>query len=522
MIIVFDIDDVTGDMMIELVRVYNTTYGDWLCLLDITEWDITRFVYSYVGRDGFWALLTPELYDSVKPMPGAIEGIERLREAGHRVAFKTAANRRHPGRKLTWLMDWSLLPEDPNWSDDYMEVKDVGLIRADVLVTDNPHELEAFNGTAILYDRPWNQSKEWPARAQNWKDLVRMILDLAGEDPKGPEGIEKYYEVNPLEALPGWDWRQSVEFKPFLDTLERMGHGIPVTYQRTFFNQPTPAPVYPGGVPSSGHDEVSFNKLLEAALPNAIARDTRFSAVPSDDLPWNIFSDQDGTWGLCHDQSEEAINTTEGVYKKVGGYWYKKEPKPEPMPAWAALPLAADKPPEHIVLDGCLYQRSDWGGAFTANLPGEHFRMIDGVIYERIYEPGTKPNATIEGGALPEKIQATNLIPGIGPDAPATINVHGGRQSALPYRFDLVDPTVLFALAEILATGAAKYGEWNWRRIGVNDNLNHALSHIYAYLAGDHQDDHLGHAFCRLMFAKSCADNPDLLGLMEPKEPEAK
>jgi hypothetical protein len=25
--------------------------------------------------------------------------------------------------------------------------------------------------------------------------------------------------------------------------------------------------------------------------------------------------------------------------------------------------------------------------------------------------------------------------------------------------------------------------------------------HILAYLAGDKQDDHLGHAFCRMMFA---------------------
>jgi 5'(3')-deoxyribonucleotidase len=441
---------------------------------------VTKFIWEHVGKEGFWALLTPDLYDKVRPMPGAPEGVERLREAGHRIVFKTAANRKHAGRKLTWLMEHSFLPEDPFWSEDYIEAKDVSLLRGDVLVTDNPHEVEKFDGTAILYDRPWNLSKEWPARAQNWEELVPMIMDLAGKDQK-PEGVGRYYAINPLETLPEWDWRQSAEFQPLVNTLERMGNGIRVTYQR----------------------------------PRVI------------ETPMELRVEDGETWRLDEGPDRQFFSTGEGRYRLFDGHWYKREPKPEPMPAWAALPLAADKPPETIMMDGYPYQRSNWGGAYTANLPGEHFRYEDGVIYERVYGPGTEPNAVIEGGALPDVVAkvgdiAPGMIPGIGPDAPATINAQGGRQSALPYRFDLVDPTVMFVLAEILAGGAAKYGKWNWRRIGVNDNLNHALSHIYAYLAGDRQDDHLGHAFCRLHFAKSLESNPDPLGLMTPREPEAK
>ena len=110
-----------------------------------------------------------------------------------------------------------------------------------------------------------------------------------------------------------------------------------------------------------------------------------------------------------------------------------------------------------------------------------------------------------------------DMISGVGKDAPMAVNAAGGKQSHLPYRFDIVDPTVMFVLARILAEGDAKYGTFNWRKIGVNENLNHALCHIFAYLAGDVQDDHLGHAFCRLMFAKSKEYNPDPRGLMEPK-----
>ncbi|HMN11176.1 MAG TPA: DUF5664 domain-containing protein [Bellilinea sp.] len=86
-----------------------------------------------------------------------------------------------------------------------------------------------------------------------------------------------------------------------------------------------------------------------------------------------------------------------------------------------------------------------------------------------------------------------------------TENEQGGRQSHLPYRFDLIDAKALFRMAEICHSGAEKYGEWNWKKIGIDDNLNHAIAHIYAYLGGDQQDDHLGHAFTRLMFALTLA-----------------
>jgi hypothetical protein len=92
-------------------------------------------------------------------------------------------------------------------------------------------------------------------------------------------------------------------------------------------------------------------------------------------------------------------------------------------------------------------------------------------------------------------------IKGIDQDAPTVANERGGKQSHLPYRFDLLEPQALFRVAEILASGADKYGEWNWLELSVEEILNHAIAHIYAYLAGDHQDDHLGHAACRLHMA---------------------
>lgn len=88
------------------------------------------------------------------------------------------------------------------------------------------------------------------------------------------------------------------------------------------------------------------------------------------------------------------------------------------------------------------------------------------------------------------------------------INKQGGSQSKLVYRFDLFDPVAMFRLASILHQGAEKYGDNNWRKISQADHINHALTHINAYLGEqlyglppDAQEDHLGHALCRIMFA---------------------
>ena len=97
----------------------------------------------------------------------------------------------------------------------------------------------------------------------------------------------------------------------------------------------------------------------------------------------------------------------------------------------------------------------------------------------------------------------------LSPDAPVTENALGGKQSETPYAFHMLPPEAMFAAAQTAGYGAKKYGETfsdrNYVKIQTEDHLNHALQHVYAYLAGDKQDDHLPHAIVRLMFAYDTA-----------------
>ena len=89
------------------------------------------------------------------------------------------------------------------------------------------------------------------------------------------------------------------------------------------------------------------------------------------------------------------------------------------------------------------------------------------------------------------------VILGVQPDVPTEVNENGGRQSATPYAFHFLPPHALFAAAEVAKYGAEKYGETllnrNYKKIPPEEHVNHAIQHLFAYLAGD--------AILRAMFA---------------------
>jgi hypothetical protein len=86
-------------------------------------------------------------------------------------------------------------------------------------------------------------------------------------------------------------------------------------------------------------------------------------------------------------------------------------------------------------------------------------------------------------------------------DEETHVNAAGGAQSKLPIRPRLIPPEALIRLGEVVAFGAGKYAENNWRRIPYQDHIDHALYHLFSLLDGDTTDDHLGHALTRLAFA---------------------
>lgn len=91
----------------------------------------------------------------------------------------------------------------------------------------------------------------------------------------------------------------------------------------------------------------------------------------------------------------------------------------------------------------------------------------------------------------------------------------GARSSKLDVRYDLIPLPGLKRVALTCAEGAEKYGVDNWKKgIPTEVNINHALNHIYLFLEGNTDEDHLAHAAWRLLAAMSLEESSSDAPLM--------
>ena len=105
----------------------------------------------------------------------------------------------------------------------------------------------------------------------------------------------------------------------------------------------------------------------------------------------------------------------------------------------------------------------------------------------------------------------------LSPQAEIVTNEAGGKQSDTGTAFHYADPLAMLALAKVLDYGAKRYDRDNWRLIEEEEHINHAITHLFAYMAGDEQDDHLEHALCRVHMALARKLRPSYLGHAEAK-----
>lgn len=177
--IAVDVDGVVAALHAEWVRRYNEAFDDTFTLERWTTWDIASLVKPECGARYFDILRHDDLYDHVEPMLHALEGVEALREAGHRVVFCTATGVHQAGKKLLWLERHGFLDLVHDGSKDYVEMRDKSLIRADVLIDDYTGNLRGFHGVGVLFYAPWNRDHLphhfW---VLDWHELVANLQEI--------------------------------------------------------------------------------------------------------------------------------------------------------------------------------------------------------------------------------------------------------------------------------------------------------------------------------------------------------
>lgn len=92
---------------------------------------------------------------------------------------------------------------------------------------------------------------------------------------------------------------------------------------------------------------------------------------------------------------------------------------------------------------------------------------------------------------------------GLSDNAPMGVNEKGGKQHDRPFRSEALFFKALLAISNVRydAVVTKGYSDDNYKLISKKEHLGRALTHIFAWFAGDRSNDHLAHAATRILMA---------------------
>lgn len=157
--ILIDIDSIVANLSDDWFGAYNKEYDDNLHMSKADLWHTHQIVKPECGKQ-IYDYITPELVRNLKPLDGAVETVNNLKEDGHRIVFVTAVFRpeENSNARVQWIMEhfpWATIY-------DFFIGGPKDLVKGDVFIDDAPHNLEAYrkawpNALLLRIGYPYNE-----------------------------------------------------------------------------------------------------------------------------------------------------------------------------------------------------------------------------------------------------------------------------------------------------------------------------------------------------------------------------
>ena len=180
-VIACDVDDVVCDLLGFWLGRYNYLYDDFVLPEDILDWGIKKYATKCTSEEFYSIIKDPKAYSYIKPFPGALDAINRLKKFA-RVVFVTSCSRGTMDQKREWLERHGFLDGTKHVQHDLVMASDKALIRADCLIDDAEHNIEAFLAAAdrssmggFLIARPHNASYTGKAPRVTLEEAVGIL-----------------------------------------------------------------------------------------------------------------------------------------------------------------------------------------------------------------------------------------------------------------------------------------------------------------------------------------------------------
>lgn len=182
MVILVDMDDVLEKLVEGWVEYNNRKFGTNVKPEDVNDWNVSLAFPELTWEQVYGAEKDDALWDLVKPIPGADEGLRRLIAAGHEIYIVTSTHY----ETLPAKMDKVLFRYFPyiRW-DHVIITNNKHMIKGDVLIDDGPHNLTGGEYRKILFSANHNlgfdETSVGAVRVNNWDEACEAVERIASE-----------------------------------------------------------------------------------------------------------------------------------------------------------------------------------------------------------------------------------------------------------------------------------------------------------------------------------------------------
>lgn len=177
--ILCDLDDVLWELV--------PKWTSWLYMIhdvrvdpnDIVSWHMPDYYPTLTKEQVYEPLFHKNFFDNMKPVDGAAETIQKLKDDGHEFLVVTATHHKTTARKVEELL--RLFPMINR--QDVITTYHKNLINGDVLIDDSVDNIESFPWFSILFTRPHNANHEFSRpqnqfRCDDWAQVYERISEI--------------------------------------------------------------------------------------------------------------------------------------------------------------------------------------------------------------------------------------------------------------------------------------------------------------------------------------------------------
>lgn len=181
--IIVDFDNVLNNLTEKAIELLNSNSDKDIQISDITSYNFYDCLDKEDADKVVKSFKNKSLWDSLTPIEGSREGLQKLVDDGHKVYIATATAPENFQWKMSFLKKYFPFFN----TDNVIRIMDKSLLRADILIEDSMEQLVKHKLChRVCLDYPWNhdESKDFIYsihRCQDWSQILNEINKIEEE-----------------------------------------------------------------------------------------------------------------------------------------------------------------------------------------------------------------------------------------------------------------------------------------------------------------------------------------------------